>query len=75
MEQIYNYLETYFDWFYIPRVTITDLVEILLIAILIYYVMDWFKKTRAWTLIKGILVLLLLPVWQRFSSLIRFCGL
>lgn len=59
MEQIINYLRTYFDWFYIPRVTITDLIEIIIIAILIYYIMDWFKKTRAWTLMKGILVLLL----------------
>lgn len=59
MEQIINYLRTYFDWFYIPRITITDLIEIIIIAILIYYIMDWFKKTRAWTLMKGILVLLL----------------
>ncbi|MDE6759605.1 MAG: diadenylate cyclase CdaA [Lachnospiraceae bacterium] len=59
MEQIINYLKTYFDWFYIPRITITDLIEIVIIAILIYYIMDWFKKTRAWTLMKGILVLLL----------------
>lgn len=54
-----NYFRTYFDWFYIPRITITDVIEIIIIAILIYYIMDWFKKTRAWTLIKGILVLLL----------------
>lgn len=54
-----NYFRTYFDWFYIPGITITDVIEIIIIAILIYYIMDWFKKTRAWTLIKGILVLLL----------------
>lgn len=59
MEQIINYFRTYFDWFYIPRITITDVIEIIIIAILIYYIMDWFKKTRAWTLIKGILVLFL----------------
>lgn len=54
-----NYLRTYFDWFYIPAFTITDAIEIIIIAILIYYIMDWFAKTRAWMLIKGILVLLL----------------
>lgn len=54
-----NYFRTYFDWFYIPTITITDVIEIIIIAILIYYIMDWFKKTRAWTLIKGILVLFL----------------
>ena len=59
MGKVINYFETYFDWFYIPRVTITDAIEIVIIAILVYYIMEWFKKTRAWTLIKGILVLLL----------------
>ncbi len=59
MGKIINYFETYFDWFYIPRITVVDAIEIVIIAILIYYIMDWFKKTRAWTLIKGILVLLL----------------
>lgn len=59
MEQIIDYFKTYFDWFYIPRLAVTDVVEIFLIAVLVYYIMDWFKKTRAWTLIKGILVLLL----------------
>lgn len=54
-----TYFKTYFDWFYIPRITVTDVIGIVIIAILIYYIMDWFKKTRAWTLIKGILVLLL----------------
>lgn len=59
MNQILNYVRTYFDWFYIPRVTITDLIEIVLIAVLVYNLMLWFQKTRAWTLIKGILVVLL----------------
>ncbi len=54
-----NYLRTYFDWFYVPRITITDVIEIVIIAILVYNLMLWFQKTRAWTLIKGILVVLL----------------
>lgn len=54
-----NYLRTYFDWFYIPTFTITDAIEIIIIAILIYNIMDWFAKTRAWMLIKGILVIML----------------
>lgn len=54
-----NYLKTYFEWFYVPRITITDVIEIIIIAVLVYYIMGWFRKTRAWTLVKGILVLLL----------------
>lgn len=59
MEQFWNQIITYFDWFYIPRMKVTDAIEIVFIAVLVYYIMDWFKKTRAWTLIKGILILLI----------------
>lgn len=59
MEQIINYITTYMDGFYIPRITITDILEIAFIAFLLYHIMMWFKSTRAWTLVKGLLVLLL----------------
>lgn len=59
MENIRNFITAYFDWFYIPKITVSDVFEIILIAVLAYHVMEWFKKTRAWTLVKGILVLLL----------------
>jgi diadenylate cyclase len=36
-----------------------DYVQILLIAALIYYVLLWIKNTRAWNLLKGIVVILL----------------
>ena len=48
---------------------ITDAIEIVFIAVLIYYIMDWFKKTRAWTLIKGILILL---VFMGIAALLEF---
>lgn len=59
MENYKNVLASYFDWFYFPQIKTTDIFEILIIAVIIYCIMDWFKKTRAWTLVKGILVLLL----------------
>jgi diadenylate cyclase len=36
-----------------------DYVQILIIAVLIYYVLLWIKNTRAWNLLKGIVVILL----------------
>ncbi len=39
-------------------VSITDGAEIIIIAILFYYMLVWIKDTRAWTLLKGILVIL-----------------
>ena len=69
MEQLWNQITTYFDWFYIPRMKVTDAIEIVFIAVLVYYIMDWFKKTRAWTLIKGILILL---VFMGIAALFEF---
>lgn len=69
MEQIWNQITTYFDWFYIPRMKVTDAIEIVFIAVLVYYIMEWFKKTRAWTLIKGILILL---IFMGIAALFEF---
>ena len=38
-----------------------DFVEIILIAVVFYYVIKWIKTTRAWVIVKGLIVLLL--VW------------
>lgn len=37
----------------------TDIVEILIITFLFYYMLVWIKNTRAWVLLKGIMVILL----------------
>lgn len=42
---------------YLPDVRITDIVEIIIVAILIYQIILWIKNTKAWMLLKGILVL------------------
>ena len=43
----------------LPKMTLTDVVEIIIIAFLLYYMLVWIKNTRAWMLLKGILVILL----------------
>lgn len=57
MEKVITIIMTLFDWMYIPKITITDVVEIIIISYLIYHIILWFKTTRAWSLFKGILVL------------------
>ncbi len=37
----------------------TDIVEMIIITVLIYYMLVWIKNTRAWVLLKGLLVILL----------------
>ncbi len=51
--------DKYMFWINRPNMTVTDLVEILIIAFLLYHILVWFKTTRAWTLFKGILVILI----------------
>lgn len=41
---------------YIPELWITDIIEIIIIAVLIYQLIVWIKNTKAWMLLKGILV-------------------
>ena len=42
---------------YIPELRITDVVEILIIAVIVYEIMLWIKNTKAWMLLKGLLML------------------
>ncbi len=42
---------------YLPKIQFIDVLEILLIAILLYAFMNWIKSTRAYSLLKGILVI------------------
>ena len=59
MKNLLTGLKSSFDWFYFPKFTLTDIVEIIILAYLLYNVMLWFKKTRAWTLVKGIVILII----------------
>lgn len=56
---LYAFVDKYMYWLHIPRLGVIDVVEIIIIALLLYYVIMWVRSTRAWTLFKGILVLLL----------------
>lgn len=50
--------ENYFSWIDFPRISVTDIIEIIIIAFLVYHVLLWVKNTRAWNLFKGILIIL-----------------
>ena len=59
---------------YLPHVQLNDLVEILIIAVLLYFFMDWVQRTRAYTLLKGIVLVVLFIViaWMLQLSAILF---
>ncbi len=42
-----------------PAMHLTDVLEIVIIAYLVYKILVWIKQTRAWTLLKGFLTILI----------------
>ena len=56
MEQITSFLDKYLR--NIQFISLMDVVEIAIIAVVIYYLMLWIKNTRAWFLMKGVGVIL-----------------
>lgn len=59
MRNLWTTITSSFDWFYFPKFRVTDILEIIILSYLLYNVMLWFKKTRAWTLVKGIIILII----------------
>jgi diadenylate cyclase len=57
MDAIRNILNDY--RLSIPDIIITDIIEIIILAFLIYHVVKWIKNTRAWALVKGLVVIML----------------
>lgn len=56
-ERIADFFGTYWSGWYIPDLKIIDVIEIIIIAFLAYQLMVWIKNTKAWMLMKGIIVL------------------
>lgn len=57
MDTIINFFRNYVAWVTIPEFTITDFLEIVIIAYAFYHIILWIKDTRAWMLLKGMLLL------------------
>ena len=58
MDQIQSFAERYLVNLHIPSINIPDVVEILIISFLVYNIMVWIKNTRAWSLLRGVIVIL-----------------
>lgn len=55
MEKLAETFRTWLDL--IPRISVGNIVEILIIALLIYAILAWIKDSRSWVLLRGILVI------------------
>ena len=59
MSAISNFIEEYISNIYIPRtLRVSNIFEIIRLAIILYEFMAWVKTTRAFALLKGIIVIL-----------------
>lgn len=66
-ERITDYLKSF--EIYRTTMNIGDILEILIIAFLVYYIMVWLKTTRAWLLLKGIIVIAIFLVVAYFFEM------
>ena len=56
-------LSQYWEQLYIPSLRWSDFVEVLIIAFLTYHVLLWLRNTRAWSMLKGILVIMFFVIF------------
>lgn len=64
-----SWIDEILEWFrsstgvtFFPRIGIADILDMILVTFIIYEIIIWFRSTRAWTLFKGVIVLVLVAV-------------
>lgn len=62
-------LEKYLSSLYIPRISWSDIIEIIIIAFVIYNVLVWIKNTKAWALLKGIIIVVVFALFAYVLNL------
>ena len=60
MDRLTALFDKYFSRLQIPKIGIGDIFEILLIAFVIYHLINWIRRTRAYYLLKGLAILLII---------------
>lgn len=59
IERIGNVITEYFSKFRWPDINPLDIIEILILAFILYKAMVWIKNTRAWSIVKGMAIVLI----------------
>lgn len=74
---LYVFFDQYFYWFDLPKMKATDVAEIIIFAFVIYHFLVWIKNTRAWNLLKGLIVVivfLLIVAVLRMNAILWLAG-
>ena len=61
MGSLRSWITSHLTWLRFPTISITptDILEIIILAFLVYKLLVWIKDSRAWTLLKGILTIVI----------------
>lgn len=57
VQQLNKLIETHLYNLHMPSIHWTDVVEIIILAFLAYHILVWIKNTKAWALLKGVIVI------------------
>lgn len=69
MEAIKNFFDNYLVRMTRPKIVANDILEIIILAFVLYHIIIWVRNTKAWVLVKGIVVLL---IFSLVATLLRF---
>lgn len=58
MGQIQFIMQEYVDKVHFPKIGASDIIEVLIISFLVYQIMLWIRNTKAWSLLKGVVIVL-----------------
>lgn len=78
MSAITNFIDRYISNIYIPRtLKVSNIFEIIILSIILYEFMAWVKTTRAFALLKGIIVILIFLILANifdFTTILWIAG-
>lgn len=77
MGAVSSFIGDFLNNIYRPNVKFSDIAEILIIAFFLYHIILWMKTSRAWTLLKGILVIIifaLIAYLCKFTTILWIAG-
>ena len=69
MEQLNSWIGVYLARLHMPTMHWNDVAEIAILTFVAYHILVWIKNTRAWALLKGVIVILVFIVIAAFCKM------
>lgn len=73
MDQLNNFISTYLTKLHMPTIHWTDVAEIIILTFVAYHILVWIKNTKAWALLKGVIVIavfIMIAVFFRMNTIL-----